>query len=79
MLLITLCFLLYRVSNIQDGYTTEVTGREGVRVLVAVRAKPNRDRKSRLNREYFRSFLDVSLYLSVILQILVRIAYIFIK
>ncbi|KAK6130423.1 hypothetical protein DH2020_035833 [Rehmannia glutinosa] len=43
----------------QDGYTAEVSGREGVRVLVAVRAKRNRDKNSSLNREYFRSFLDV--------------------
>ncbi|KAG8370102.1 hypothetical protein BUALT_Bualt14G0082600 [Buddleja alternifolia] len=46
-------------KNCKDGYTEEVKGREGVRVLVAVRAKPNRDRNSVLNREYFRRFLDV--------------------
>lgn len=48
-------------SNIQDGCTAEVADEGGVRVLVAVRAKPNRDRNSRLNREFFGTFLDVSL------------------
>ncbi|GER30179.1 pyrimidine-specific ribonucleoside hydrolaserihA [Striga asiatica] len=43
----------------KDGYTQEVTGPEGARVLVAVKAKPNREKNSSLNREYFRSFLDV--------------------
>ncbi|CAA0807111.1 inosine-uridine preferring nucleoside hydrolase family protein [Striga hermonthica] len=43
----------------KDGYTQEVTGREGVHVLVAVKAKPNREKSSSLNREFFRSFLDV--------------------
>ncbi|KAL9161451.1 hypothetical protein ABFS82_07G022400 [Erythranthe guttata] len=43
----------------KDGYTEQVSGRGGVRVLVAVRAKTNRDKNSSLNREYFRSFLNV--------------------
>ncbi|KAA8548540.1 hypothetical protein F0562_000193 [Nyssa sinensis] len=43
----------------KDGYTAEVSGPEAVRVLVATRAKPNRDRNSSLNREFFKSFLDV--------------------
>ncbi|XP_059632623.1 nucleoside hydrolase 3-like [Cornus florida] len=43
----------------KDGYTMEVTGAEAVRVLVATRAKPNRDSNSSLDREFFRSFLDV--------------------
>ncbi|KAL3505811.1 hypothetical protein ACH5RR_031193 [Cinchona calisaya] len=43
----------------KDGYTTEVTGQEAVRVLVAVRAKPNHDPSSSLDREFFKSFLDV--------------------
>lgn len=47
-------------SNTQDGYTAEVRGEGGVRVLVAVRAKPNRDSNSKLNREFFGNFLDVS-------------------
>lgn len=44
----------------QDGYTERVTGDEGVRVRVAVRAKASSDSSSRLEKEYFRSFLDVS-------------------
>lgn len=44
----------------QDGYTAEISGPEAVPVLVAVRAKPNRDKNSSLDREFFRSFLDVS-------------------
>ncbi|XP_060217770.1 nucleoside hydrolase 3-like isoform X2 [Lycium barbarum] len=43
----------------QDGYTKEVTGPGGVPVLVAVRAKPNRNASSLLDREFFVSFLDV--------------------
>ncbi|XP_051128008.1 nucleoside hydrolase 3-like [Andrographis paniculata] len=44
----------------KDGCTSEVAGREGVRALVAVRAKPNRhDEKFKLNKEFLRSFLDV--------------------
>ena len=45
----------------QDSYTAEVTGPEAVRMLVATKAKPNRNKESPLNREYYRSFLDVSL------------------
>ncbi|XP_019701763.1 nucleoside hydrolase 3-like isoform X2 [Elaeis guineensis] len=43
----------------EDGYTKEVTGSEGVRVLVAKKAKPNQDVHSPLDREFFISFLDV--------------------
>ncbi|KAI5654059.1 hypothetical protein M9H77_31246 [Catharanthus roseus] len=43
----------------KDGYTAEISGPEAVPVLVAVRAKPNRDKNSSLDREFFRSFLDV--------------------
>ncbi|KAL3812756.1 hypothetical protein ACJIZ3_014024 [Penstemon smallii] len=53
------CVVKNGKGRCKDGYTEEVTGKEGARVLVAVRAKPNRDRNSRLDREYFRSFLDV--------------------
>ncbi|KAF2311021.1 hypothetical protein GH714_019166 [Hevea brasiliensis] len=42
-----------------DGYTKEVKGSQGVRVLVATRAKPNPDTSSELDRAYFKSFLDV--------------------
>lgn len=44
----------------QDGYTKEETGPEGVRVLVATKAKLNQDPRSPLDREFFKSFLDVS-------------------
>ncbi|XP_004296774.1 PREDICTED: uncharacterized protein LOC101313205 isoform X1 [Fragaria vesca subsp. vesca] len=43
----------------KDGYTTEVTGSEAVRILVATKAKPNKDVASPLNREFFKSFLEV--------------------
>ncbi|XP_050372913.1 nucleoside hydrolase 3 isoform X2 [Argentina anserina] len=43
----------------KDGYTAEVTGPEAVRVLVATKAKPNKDIGSPLNREFFKSFLEV--------------------
>lgn len=45
----------------QDGYTAAVNGSEAVRVLVATKAKPNQDPKSPLDREFFTSFLNVSL------------------
>ncbi|KAM3404021.1 hypothetical protein ACQJBY_007243 [Aegilops geniculata] len=43
----------------QDGYTKEVAGSEGVRVRVATSAKPNTDNNSTLDREFFKSFLEV--------------------
>lgn len=43
----------------EDGYTKEVSGPEAVRVLVATSAKPNTDGSSSLNREFFKSFLEV--------------------
>ncbi|XP_019253949.1 PREDICTED: uncharacterized protein LOC109232648, partial [Nicotiana attenuata] len=43
----------------QDGYTKEVVGPGGVPVLVAVRAKPNRNASSVLDREFYVSFLNV--------------------
>ncbi|KAF5736907.1 hypothetical protein HS088_TW14G01062 [Tripterygium wilfordii] len=43
----------------QDGYTEEVSGSDSVRVLVATKAKPNQDPNSNLDREFFKSFLDV--------------------
>ena len=44
----------------QDGYTAEVTGPEAVHMLVATYAKPNQNNDSTLNRQFYRSFLDVS-------------------
>lgn len=43
----------------KDGYTAEVTGPDAVRVLVATEAKPNQDVDSPLDREFFKSFLEV--------------------
>uniref|UniRef100_A0A0D9WGD5 Inosine/uridine-preferring nucleoside hydrolase domain-containing protein n=1 Tax=Leersia perrieri TaxID=77586 RepID=A0A0D9WGD5_9ORYZ len=43
----------------QDGYTREVSGPEGVRVRVATRAKPNKDKNSILENEFCDSFLEV--------------------
>lgn len=53
------CVVKNSKGKCKDGYTEETTGPESVRVLVATRAKPNRDGKSPLDREFFRSFLDV--------------------
>ncbi|TVU19339.1 hypothetical protein EJB05_35483, partial [Eragrostis curvula] len=43
----------------EDGYTKEVSGVEAVRVRVATSAKPNTDKNSSLDREFFKSFLEV--------------------
>ncbi|XP_010492928.1 PREDICTED: uncharacterized protein LOC104770230 isoform X3 [Camelina sativa] len=43
----------------KDGYTQEISGPDSVRVLVATRAKPNINIKSRLDREFYVDFLDV--------------------
>ncbi|KAH7844249.1 hypothetical protein Vadar_026054 [Vaccinium darrowii] len=53
------CLVKNGKGKCKDGYTTEVTGPEAVSVLVATKAKPNRDSTSSLNREFFKSFLDV--------------------
>ncbi|KAL2534574.1 inosine-uridine preferring nucleoside hydrolase family protein [Abeliophyllum distichum] len=53
------CLVKNGKGRCMDGYTTEVTGREAVTVLVAVKAKPNSDNSSSLNREFFKSFLNV--------------------
>ncbi|KAJ0980721.1 hypothetical protein J5N97_008976 [Dioscorea zingiberensis] len=42
----------------QDGYTKEENGTEGVRVLVATKAKPNLDKESILDREFYIGFLN---------------------
>ncbi|KAH6808800.1 inosine-uridine preferring nucleoside hydrolase family protein [Perilla frutescens var. frutescens] len=52
------CIVKNGKGRCKDGYTAETTD-GGARILVAVRAKPNRDRNSRLNREFFGNFLDV--------------------
>ncbi|XP_029130329.1 uncharacterized protein LOC109795124 isoform X2 [Cajanus cajan] len=53
------CFVKNGKGRCQDGYTAEVNGPDSVKVLVATKAKPNRDVKSPLDREYFKSFLNV--------------------
>ncbi|RWR93654.1 Inosine-uridine preferring nucleoside hydrolase family protein isoform 1 [Cinnamomum micranthum f. kanehirae] len=53
------CLVENGKGKCEDGYTKEVSGPDSVRVLVAKRAKPNRDNGSPLDREFFRSFLDV--------------------
>ncbi|KAF7813701.1 putative hydrolase [Senna tora] len=47
------------VHSGHDGYTEEVNGSDSVRVLVATKAKPNQDAGSPLDREFFKSFLNV--------------------
>lgn len=54
-----LCYVPNGKGKCQDGYTKEVSGTEGARVLTATKAKPNRDINSTLHREFYRSFLDV--------------------
>ncbi|XP_020102953.1 uncharacterized protein LOC109720321 isoform X2 [Ananas comosus] len=54
------CFVNGSTKGIcEDGYTKEVTGLDGVRVLVATKAKANKDVTSPLDREFFISFLEV--------------------
>ncbi|KAE9599018.1 hypothetical protein Lal_00044149 [Lupinus albus] len=53
------CFVKNGKGKCQDGYTAEIKGADSVRVLVATKAKPNKDIKSPLNREYYKSFLNV--------------------
>ncbi|KAF3457284.1 hypothetical protein FNV43_RR01941 [Rhamnella rubrinervis] len=53
------CIVKNGKGKCQDGYTAEETGPDGVRVLVATKAKSNQDVGSLLDREFFKSFLDV--------------------
>ncbi|KAL1358402.1 nucleoside hydrolase 3 isoform X2 [Arachis hypogaea] len=53
------CILKNGKGKCQDGYTAEENGRDSVRVLVATKAKSNRDVNSLLDREFFISFLNV--------------------
>ncbi|KAK6803788.1 hypothetical protein RDI58_001572 [Solanum bulbocastanum] len=52
------CVVKNGMGKCQDGYTKEVVGPSGVPVRVAVRAKPNQNPKTTLDREFFVSFLD---------------------
>ncbi|KAH1046503.1 hypothetical protein J1N35_037287 [Gossypium stocksii] len=53
------CFVENGIGMCKDGYTMEVTGPDAVQVLVATKAKPNPDTGSKLDRQFFLSFLDV--------------------
>ncbi|XP_065863521.1 nucleoside hydrolase 3-like isoform X2 [Euphorbia lathyris] len=53
------CIVKNGKGRCQDGYTKEVRGSGGVRVLVATTAKRNPNTYSELDRAYFKSFLDV--------------------
>ncbi|KAH1102618.1 hypothetical protein GYH30_036922 [Glycine max] len=53
------CFVKNGKGRCQDGYTAEVNGPDSMKVLVATKAKPNREVRNPLNREYFKSFLNV--------------------
>ncbi|XP_018840570.1 pyrimidine-specific ribonucleoside hydrolase RihA-like isoform X2 [Juglans regia] len=52
------CIVKNGKGKCQDGYTAETTGPDAVRVLVATKAKPNQNKNSSLDREFFISFLD---------------------
>lgn len=52
------CLVPNGKGNCMDGYTKEVAASEGVRVLVAEKAKPSKDINSMLDREYFMNFLN---------------------
>eukprot|EP01018_Ginkgo_biloba_P029143 Gb_13971 [translate_table: standard] len=47
----------FETALYRDGYSREVSGTDGARVLIAEKAKPNKDINSTLDREYFISFL----------------------
>ncbi|XP_043695726.1 uncharacterized protein LOC122646269 [Telopea speciosissima] len=53
------CLVKNAKGRCEDGYTKEETGQESVQVLVATMAKPNKDIESTLDKEFYRSFLDV--------------------
>ncbi|KAK1379825.1 hypothetical protein POM88_026569 [Heracleum sosnowskyi] len=53
------CLVKGGTGRCEDGYTKEVSGPEGVRVLVAANAKPNRNLSDTLDRQFFTSLLDV--------------------
>ncbi|CAL4893511.1 unnamed protein product [Urochloa decumbens] len=58
---ITDSFCLVKGSNkgrCEDGYTKEVSSPEAAYIRVATKAKPNMDKYSPLNREFFKSFLE---------------------
>ncbi|KAL6619254.1 hypothetical protein ACP70R_034393 [Stipagrostis hirtigluma subsp. patula] len=48
----------HKRGRCEDGYTKEVSGAEAVQIRVATKAKPNVDKNSPLDREFFKSFLE---------------------
>ncbi|XP_047181038.1 uncharacterized protein LOC124847568 [Vigna umbellata] len=53
------CLVKNGKGRCQDGYTSEVDGPNSVKVLIATKAKPNQDVRSPLDKQYFKSFLNV--------------------
>ncbi|XP_042476224.1 uncharacterized protein LOC122057921 [Macadamia integrifolia] len=53
------CLVKNAKGRCEDGYTKEVTGQEAVQVLVATMAKPNKDTKSILDKQFYKRFLEV--------------------
>ncbi|KAG9457505.1 hypothetical protein H6P81_002013 [Aristolochia fimbriata] len=53
------CIVKKKKGKCEDGYTKETTGLEAVRILVAQKAKPNKDKGSPLDKEFLKSFLEV--------------------
>ncbi|KAK1351792.1 Uridine nucleosidase 1 [Heracleum sosnowskyi] len=53
------CLVKGGTGRCEDGYTKEVSGPEGVRVLVVANAKPNRNLSDPLDRQFLTSLLDV--------------------
>ncbi|XP_031252044.1 uncharacterized protein LOC116109948 isoform X1 [Pistacia vera] len=53
------CIVKNGKGKCKDGYTEEVNSCDAVRILVATKAKPSQDAGSKLNREFYKSFLDV--------------------
>ncbi|KAK1396388.1 hypothetical protein POM88_006251 [Heracleum sosnowskyi] len=56
------CLVKGGTGRCEDVYTKEVSGPEGVRVLVAANAKPNRNLSDPLDRQFFTSLLDVRFF-----------------
>ncbi|CAH8313597.1 unnamed protein product [Eruca vesicaria subsp. sativa] len=53
------CIQRREKGNCKDGYTQETSGPDSVQVLVATRAKPNKNYKSELDEEFYVDILEV--------------------
>ncbi|XP_068663038.1 nucleoside hydrolase 3-like [Aristolochia californica] len=53
------CIVKNGKGKCEDGYTKEITSPDVAHVLVAQKAKPNQDKSSPLDKEFFKSFLEV--------------------